>query len=284
MPVKKAHHLQTGMILAFFEWIVVCCKAFRRNAMKTSDTTGIFRPFEELKDLLDKKSLKLVSSPDDKAAKVSRETCVEKTGNFESDNTTNDTSAPVNERKLFLEAMADVEPICRKDRLEPNCNPCISFDYENTSQDDTIQQLSNLVNSGEGFVVADTPEYIEGTGYNIHPEITKRLHRGDFSIQSHIDLHNFGVEDARKAFENFLKDSITTGKRAVLVVHGRGLSSLDRPVLKTKVIEWLTRGPWRKWVIAFSSARSCDGGTGATYVLLRQRPLTRRFRKCIKGN
>jgi DNA-nicking Smr family endonuclease len=38
----------------------------------------------------------------------------------------------------------------------------------------------------------------------------------------------------------------------------------------------------RKWVIAFSSARSCDGGAGATYVLLRQRPLTMRFRKNVK--
>jgi DNA-nicking Smr family endonuclease len=90
------------------------------------------------------------------------------------------------------------------------------------------------------------------------------------------------VEDAQNAFENFIKDSIATGKRAVLIVHGRGLSSPDRPVLKTKVVEWLTRGPFRKWVIAFSSARSFDGGAGATYVLLRQRPLTRRYRKKVK--
>ena len=188
------------------------------------------------------------------------------------------------ERELFLEAMADVEPINRENRIEPICAPCVSIDSESDTEDETLQQLSNLVNSGEGFVIADTPEYIEGTGFNIHPEISKRLHRGDFSIQSHIDLHGFDVEDARKSFEIFLKDSITTGKRAVLIVHGRGLSSPGKPVLKTKVIEWLTRGPWRKWVIAFSSARSCDGGTGATYVLLRQRPLTKRFRKCIKVN
>lgn len=252
--------------------------------MKTSDTTGIFRPFEKLKDLLEKKSLKPGTSTGNESSKVSGGNSVKKTGVFKSDNAIDDTSAQMNERELFLEAMADVEPIHREDRLEPNCIPCVSIDPENDSKNETIQQLSNLVNSGEGFVIADTPEYIEGTGYNIHPEITKRLHRGDFSIQSHIDLHGLGVEDARKAFEDFLKDSITTGKRAVLVVHGRGLSSPDKPVLKTKVIKWLTRGPWRKWVIAFSSARSCDGGTGATYVLLRQRPLTRRFRKCIKGN
>ncbi len=252
--------------------------------MKTSDTSGIFRPFENLKDLLEKKRLKPEPSSDDESSKDSMGTRDQKTGGFKSDNTIDDQSAALNERELFLKAMADVEPIDRKDRLEPNCIPFVSIDSGNDSKDEPTQQLSNLVNHGEGFVVADTPEYIEGTGYNIHPEITKRLHRGDFSIQAYIDLHGLGVVDARKALENFLKDSITTGKRAVLVVHGRGLSSPDRPVLKTKVIKWLTRGPWRKWVIAFSSARSCDGGAGATYVLLRQRPMTRRYRKCIKGN
>jgi len=252
--------------------------------MKTSDTNGIFRPFEELKDLLEKKSLKPGPFLGNKSPEVSRETRVNKNGVFKPDCTEDHASALLNDRELFLEAMADVEPIDRENRLEPSCIPCISIDSEDDSDDETMQQLSNLVNSGEGFVVSDTPEYIEGTGYNIHPEIPKRLHRGDFSIQSHIDLHGFDVEDAGKAFENFIKDSITTGKRAVLVVHGRGLSSPGKPVLKTKVIEWLTRGPWRKWVIAFSSARSCDGGTGATYVLLRQRPLTKRFRKCVKKN
>jgi len=49
--------------------------------------------------------------------------------------------------------------------------------------------------------------------------------------------------------------------------------------LKTNLYRWLTCGPWRKWVLAFTSARLCDGGAGATYVLLRQRPLTKRFRK-----
>jgi DNA-nicking Smr family endonuclease len=250
--------------------------------MKTSDTNGIFRPFENLKDLLEKKSLKPGPSSGDTSAKVSVKTRVKKTNVFRADNALGNTPSSLKERELFLEAMVGVDPIHREDRLEPNCVPFISTDPEDNSKDGTLQKLNNLVESGEGFVVADTPEYIEGTGYNIHPEITKRLHRGDFSIQSHIDLHGLGVEDARKVFENFLKDSITTGKRAVLIVHGRGLSSPDRPVLKTKVIKWLTRGPWRKWVIAFSSARSCDGGAGATYVLLRQRPLTRRYRKFTK--
>jgi DNA-nicking Smr family endonuclease len=127
-------------------------------------------------------------------------------------------------------------------------------------------------------VVSDTPEYMEGVGYRAPPDITQRLHRGDFAVQAHLDLHGLTVEAAWEVFDAFMKDSIMTGKSAVLIIHGRGLSSTAAPVLKTKVSQWLSSGPWRKWVVAFTSARMCDGGSGASYVLLRRRPLTKRQR------
>ena len=102
---------------------------------------------------------------------------------------------------------------------------------------------------------------------------------GDYSIQAFVDLHGLIVEDAKEVFEKFLKWAVITEKTGVLIVHGRGLSSPSEPVLKKKVVEWLTHGPWRKWVAAYSSARICDGGAGATYVLLRPRPVSKRFKK-----
>jgi len=244
--------------------------------MKTSRSSGTFRPFEQLKELLEKKSLTSVpcSDPSDEGI---LKTC--DNTNAVSKPVENNSNKHASENELFLEAMANVTPIPRGNRIEHSfiSNPPAGPDHD--SEYETLLKLDNLVKFGEGFVVADTSEYIEGRGYNVHPEITKRLHRGDFSIQAHIDLHGLGVEDARNAFELFLKNSITTGKKAVLIVHGRGLSSPDQPVLKTRVIQWLTCGTWRKWVIAFTSARSCDGGAGATYVLLRQRPMTKRNRK-----
>ena len=185
------------------------------------------------------------------------------------------------EDALFRAAMADVTPL--PDRFRPPAAGGLRSRQTRTAGPDgdaeAMGRLRELVRHGRGFVVADTPEYIEGTGYCDNPEMARRLHRGDFAIQDHIDLHGLGADAAGEALDRFLKASVAAGRRAVLIVHGRGLSSPRRPVLKSRVQYWLTRGPWRKWVIAFSSARSCDGGAGATYVLLRRTPFTRRDRK-----
>ena len=183
---------------------------------------------------------------------------------------------PEIEEKVFLEAVQDVKPI-QKDKCVGNkIRTRPPDDVKESPEAAIVGQLTSLVECGEGFVISDTPEYIEGTGYDVHPQFAGRLHRGDFSIQAHIDLHGQGVAEAKKTFEEFLNGAVKSGKRAVLIIHGRGLSSPGEPVLKNNVREWLTRGHWRKWVIAFSSAQSYDGGAGATYILLRNRPVSKR--------
>jgi DNA-nicking Smr family endonuclease len=183
---------------------------------------------------------------------------------------------PEIEEKVFLEAMQDVNPIARDKQAAKNVRAIPAQAVKNGLETETMVQLKNLVMYGEGFIISETPEYMEGTGRDVHPEFARRLHRGDFSIQAHIDLHGLGADEAKKSFEEFLTGAVKSGKRAVLIIHGRGLSSPGEPVLKNKVSEWLTRSHWRKWVIAFSSAQSHDGGTGATYVLLRHRPISKR--------
>ena len=232
--------------------------------MKSSQSSGTYRPFKNLKTLLDAKSFPLASDHEKGpvAKRVDQET-------LDADE----------ETRLFQEGMADVLPILRDTRAidhGPHTRPRVS---ENDPEAEALARLEDLVKGGEGFIISDTPEYMEGLGYGVNPEIAKRLHQGDFSIRVHLDLHGLGVGQAHEAFEGFLKEALLVGNRAVLIIHGRGRSSRAEPVLKTKVREWLTSGPWRKWVIAFTSARACDGGAGATYVLLRQRPATKRYRK-----
>ena len=182
----------------------------------------------------------------------------------------------LSEEELFHQAMSGVNPLAKKYAAGKKVAAKRVEKFNPTTEDETVSQLARLINHGEGFIVSDTAEYIEGTGYNSHRGFARRLHRGDFSIQAHIDLHGMNVEQAQEAFELFLTNAINAGKRAVLIIHGRGLSSPKEPVLKNKVREWLNQSYWLKRIIAYTSAQSYDGGAGATYVLLRSRPVTRK--------
>ena len=231
--------------------------------MNHNRRTGSFKPFKHLGRLLKIESLPLYPGP-------KLPTSIE----------THDAEDPASERDLFNEAMSGVAPIVH-DKYSPDEDLASVLFHEEPCRPecDVLRRLDELVQSGDGFIVADTPEYHEGVGHRVHPRATQHLHGGRFSIQAHIDLHGLSAPEAERAVDDFLREAIRSGKRTVLVVHGRGLSSPRRPILKTKVRDWLTRGTWRKWVMAFTSARLCDGGAGATYVLLRQRPVTRQFRK-----
>jgi DNA-nicking Smr family endonuclease len=230
--------------------------------MKSFKPKGLFRPFEDLKTLLEARSVPL--KKDDSALRP---------------DSAEPAADPATDRALFKAAMADVERIPQNICAKQDFQKANVAGSDKTDESETLLQLQELVQTGKGFVVANTAEYVEGIGYNVNREVAKRLHKGEFSIQGHIDLHGLTVASAREAFESFLKESIVTGKRMILIIHGRGLSSPAKPILKTKVIKWLTTGRWRKWVIAFTSARLCDGGAGATYVLLRKRPVSKRYKK-----
>jgi DNA-nicking Smr family endonuclease len=224
--------------------------------MKPSDSRSANRPFKNLKALLETNHFRL-----------SGESPAQRPPDAQIDPEPD----PAEERRLFLEAMADVHRIGR-DRHVVAPHRAIPPAREAAPGDSSIVScLEKMIKTGEGFIIALTPEYIAGSGENVHPEIIRRLHQGQYAIQDYIDLHGLNVNTARQAFDEFMKSSTTTGKQGVLIVHGRGLSSAAEPVLKSNVVRWLTQGSWRKWVIAYSSARSCDGGAGATYVLLRTR-------------
>ena len=186
---------------------------------------------------------------------------------------------PKADRQFFLQAMEGTRPLTGSNREEGKGKPAPAGPAPKSGGEEALEAMKALIAFGRGFVVADTPEYIEGTGYQVSPKMAERLHRGEFSIQAHIDLHGLGAEEARSAFEDFLRESVIRNRRSLLVIHGRGLSSQGEPILKASLTEWLTRGPWRKWVIAYSSARLCDGGAGATCILLRTRPVTKRHKK-----
>src|SRR5207244_3076065 len=97
----------------------------------------------------------------------------------------------------------------------------------------------------------------------LDPRVLRRLRRGDFAWQDHLDLHGMTSATARVAVDRFLAESVALGHRCVLIVHGRGRNSKDQtPVLKERLKSWLARGRAARIVLGFTTARPCDGGAG----------------------
>jgi DNA-nicking Smr family endonuclease len=97
--------------------------------------------------------------------------------------------------------------------------------------------------------------------------VLRKLRGGEFGVQGEIDLHGLTGNQAEQALLAFLNNALSRQARCVRIIHGKGLRSQDRlPVLKNVVSSVLRRMPT---VVAFVSAPQKDGGTGATYVLLR---------------
>lgn len=123
---------------------------------------------------------------------------------------------------------------------------------------------------GEGFDVTYEDRYVRGRASGVSFETLARLESGNFPISAHLDLHGYVFDDARRAVDDFLASQQKRGRRCVLLVTGKGKNSPNgEGVLRERVPQWLARGPSSRRVLAFASARACDGGVGALVVLMR---------------
>jgi len=101
----------------------------------------------------------------------------------------------------------------------------------------------------------------------IQKSIFKKLKKGQYSIGAELDLHGYTRPEAQVALAKFIQTSREDNIRCVRIIHGKGYRSNNQgPKLKPMVNKWLQQ---RDEVLAFCSARSNDGGTGAVYVLLK---------------
>lgn len=177
------------------------------------------------------------------------------------------------EAEIFIEAMQDVAPLNKNgsNRI-PAPRPTNSIPNNFIrSEHEAYAHLAELVSKATAFDLFYTDEYVEGAVHGLPYRMLKKLRRGELSYQDYLDLHGYTRKEAKIKVISFLERCYAKGFRCVLIIPGRGLNSTEgKPVLKEGLIKWFTHNPLKQIVLAFSSARSCDGGLGAFYVLLRR--------------
>jgi DNA-nicking Smr family endonuclease len=209
-----------------------------------------FRPFSILKKTIDavkvktpiaEKSTKAVSDPDDE--------------------------------ELFRREMKGVREIREFRKISDAKRRDVPIPKQRDSEIEALKILEDISKGRRPIRLADTQEYVEWVNpvYSSAP-IAAKLHEGYFAIQDSLDLHGYTVNEAEARVDDFLKRSRLNGLRCIKIIHGRGLKSPQGPVLKESVIGWLS-GRYRKNILAFATARRCDGGLGALYLLLKEQRL-----------
>jgi len=165
---------------------------------------------------------------------------------------------------LFREAVRDVKPLQSRARapLSPRKPPARA---RFTAADRAMVLVESLQGFGESDVT-DSGDEISFRRDGVQDRVMRRLKRGEYRVEDVCDLHGLRVDEAKSALRQFLAEALARQLRCVRVIHGKGHGSGNRgPVLKGAVNMILRKtGP----VLAFTSARRVDGGTGAINVLL----------------
>jgi DNA-nicking Smr family endonuclease len=171
---------------------------------------------------------------------------------------------PADDETAFAEAMRGVARRPASDRVAP-AQTLPSARPLQLEADERAVIAELLEQDPEHWI--DSGEELSYRAPGLQDSVFRRLRRGIYSIGTELDLHGMSSEKARVALNQFLVGCQQRGIRCVRVIHGKGLRSSNQgPVLKTRVDRWLRQ---RDDVLAFTSARPKDGGTGAVYVLLR---------------
>jgi DNA-nicking Smr family endonuclease len=167
---------------------------------------------------------------------------------------------------VFRSAMRGVKPLAphesRPASVVPRTRPRLR---KPETSAENLDQMMPLVSAATEDESAGAVLTFQRGG--VRDQVMRRLRRGLYPSEDELDLHGLNQTAARDRLAEFIAHSRDCGRRCVRIVHGKGYRSGARgPVLKAAVNQWLRR---HLDVMAFTSARAIDGGTGAVYVLLR---------------
>lgn len=170
------------------------------------------------------------------------------------------------EADLFRRSIGDVAQLTPHGKLTATTPRPLPIARQHLADEQAALQES-LSDEFTLETLLDTDEALSYARNGIGQDVVRKLRRGNWAIQSQLDLHGLRTDEAREALGEYLRAAIRRGIRCVRIIHGKGLGSINKePVLKHKVRNWLVQ---KDEVLAFCQARGADGGAGALIVLLR---------------
>lgn len=163
--------------------------------------------------------------------------------------------------KLFAEAMRGVRPV---GKVRARVQPAIARASVLKKEKERIKPVELPAMSSPELHSGEQPWTFCVSG--ISRDRLRRLAVG--SAGREIDLHGSTRHEALINLESIVQTALTEGVRTLCIVHGKGLHSQGKPVLKQSVFQWLREGPYAAYVLAV--VPKAGSGGGASMVLFRR--------------
>lgn len=160
--------------------------------------------------------------------------------------------------------MGKVRPLAKPDKVQPE-KPKPKRDIHSKQLVPT-RQMPVPPTPQLALEEGEEPWILKTSG--ISREKLKALGAGRPPIDLETDLHGMNREQALAGLAQMMEVAIAERFRVLCIVHGRGLHSQGKPVLKEAVYEWLRSGPYASHILA-AIPKPYTGG-GSALVLLRR--------------
>jgi DNA-nicking Smr family endonuclease len=166
--------------------------------------------------------------------------------------------------KLFAEAMGKVRRITPANKITPEkAKPQLEA-VASAQRAQPLMQSKTVISSPRQ---AEEPWVLSANG--ISRERLRSLASGRPPVEQTLDLHGATRNEALGLLEEWFAHAIGKQLRVLCIIHGRGLHSEGKAVLKEAVYLWLRNGPFAHAVLAVIPQPGSGGG--ACLVLLRRK-------------
>ncbi len=177
-------------------------------------------------------------------------------------------SSPEDGNALFQKLMADAKPI-KGNKSKTNTPPKKANQIPKLSKNPTLKIENRPLHPNKNSLLE------AGVAKNLDRKTMDRLRKGKLRPEKYIDLHGMTAAAAHLSLNTFLSESHNLGYRCVLAITGKGNLKHGGGIIRRELPSWLNSRENRKFILGFSFAQPCDGGTGAFYILLKRQRINR---------
>lgn len=170
------------------------------------------------------------------------------------------------ERAIWKRTTKDVRPLMP---LSPPPSPLPSSQKPTPRRPDLMASGSNTI-----APMNASPRDLFRAG---DPKSTKRIARGTQSIDATLDLHGHTQRTGLLVFRQFIANAALLKNRNLLIITGKGRRNAAQReyemtgVLRERIRDWVQLPEIRPYIARVSDAHPRHGGSGALYIVLKNR-------------